>query len=95
MQIFEKEYLLMVFKVGIIGLGGMGEKMFADMAHHQMFSVITVWDPDNQKLKAIEAKDSNLCRATSANDLIFNNKSDLLYIAIPPQHHKEYFNSAI
>ena len=85
----------MVFKVGIIGLGGMGKKMFADMTSHQMFSVITVWDPDNQKVKTIEEKNTNLCKVTSANDLIFNNKMDLLYIASPPQHHGEYFNSAI
>jgi predicted dehydrogenase len=85
----------MVFKVGIIGLGGMGKKMLSDMSRHQMFSVVTVWDPDNQKLATIEANDTNLHRATSANDLIFNNKIDLLYIASPPHHHREYLNSAI
>jgi len=85
----------MVFKVGIIGLGGMGKKMYADMTYHQMFSVTSVWDPDNQKVKAIDAKDPGFFRATSANDLILNSGIDLLYIATPPQHHKEYFNSAI
>ena len=85
----------MVYNVGIIGLGGMGKKMYDDMTHHQMFSVISAWDPDNQKLKALDAKNPDLYRATSANDLILNSEINLLYIATPPQNHSEYFNGAI
>jgi len=34
------------FNVGIIGLGGMGQMMLADMLKHDRFVVSVVWDPN-------------------------------------------------
>lgn len=84
-----------MFKVGIIGLGGMGQKMLADMSMHDKFSVTTAWDPDDRACRAVRDHAPNLVIAAGADEMIANGDIDLLYIASPPKSHRAYFLSAI
>lgn len=84
-----------MFKVGIIGLGGMGQKMLADMSKHDMFSVTTAWDPDERACRAVQGGTPGLTIAADADDLIADGKIDVVYIASPPKSHRAYFLGAI
>lgn len=83
------------FNVGIIGLGGMGQMMLADMLKHDRFVVSVVWDPNSNTCKAVRTYNPDLHIAFDAGDLINDDAIDLLYVASPPNTHREYFLAAI
>ena len=86
-----------MYNVGIIGLGGMGQKMLADMAVHSSFTVTTIWDPDpdSAAASAVIAKHPSMNISANADELIADPCVDLVYVASPPQSHRRYFLSAI
>lgn len=61
-----------MYNVGIIGLGGMGQKMLADMAVHSSFTVTTIWDPDpdSAAASAVIAKHPSMNISANADELI-------------------------
>lgn len=81
--------------VGIIGLGGMGQVMLGDMTEHTGFCVSAVWDPDDDVCRDVRTRYPGVRVAGNANDLINDDSIDLLYIASPPNSHREYFLAAI
>lgn len=84
-----------LYNVGIIGLGGMGQVMLADMAKHDRFNIAAAWDPDSGKCEEARRQYPDLRIAADASDLIVGGMIDLLYVASPPKSHREYFLAAI
>ncbi|MGJ3261397.1 MAG: Gfo/Idh/MocA family protein [Rhodospirillales bacterium] len=72
----------MVYRVGIIGLGIMGQRMLGNMAQHDAFNVVSVFDPRRDV--------PGQPYAERAEDLIADPGVDLVYIACPPEHHAAY-----
>ncbi len=85
----------MVFNVGIIGLGGMGQKMLSDMAAHPQFNAALGWDPSSTSCDEAKTAFPNLAIANSADDIIGDANIDVLYVASPPNSHRKYFLGAI
>ncbi len=83
------------YNVGIIGLGGMGQVMLADMQKHDNYSVQTVWDPNNAPCQTVQSKISSIQIAPSAAALINDPAIDLVYVASPPNTHRNYYLMAI
>ncbi len=83
------------FKVGMIGLGGMGQMMLADMRLHKKFSVSVIWDPSEKACAACLAQYPGLRIAKDARDLIDDPTINLVYVASPPNSHRAYFLYAI
>jgi len=79
------------FNIGIIGLGGMGQMMLADMQIHDAFSVAVVWDSNEETCKACQSRYPELRIADNARDLINDTGIDLVYVASPPNSHRDYF----
>lgn len=72
----------MTNRTGIIGLGVMGQRMLGNMAEHDDFDVVCVFDP------ALDGTDP--LYTDSARTLIDRDDVDLVYIACPPDFHAEY-----
>jgi 1,5-anhydro-D-fructose reductase (1,5-anhydro-D-mannitol-forming) len=72
----------MTHRVGIIGLGIMGQRMLGNMGLHNEFDVVSVFDPQ-QDVADVKFVD----RAAA---LIKDPNVDLVYIACPPDYHAEY-----
>jgi len=83
------------FTVGIIGLGGMGQVMLADMLKHEKFAVSIVWDPNAEVCEVAQAQNAGLRIASSAAAVINDSAINLVYVASPPNSHREYFLNAI
>jgi len=80
----------MVHRVGIIGLGTVGSRFVEQFNNHREFDLVAAWDVDPAACSFHE--DSvNLC--SGADEVIAN--SDLVYIAVPPRHHRVYVMSCI
>lgn len=85
----------MAYRVGVIGLGGMGRKMLCDMAVHPDFSTVVGWDPSEQSCAEALQTAPELTITSSATEVITQSDIDVLYIASPPNSHREYFLQAI
>lgn len=72
----------MACRVGIIGLGIMGQRMMGNMALHDAFEVVSIYDPQHSV--------SGLDYVVSPESLIESADVDLVYIACPPDYHAEY-----
>lgn len=72
----------MTYRVGIIGLGIMGQRMLNNMSLHDAFDVTAVFD--------LQQTAPNLPYADTAESLIADPDVDLVYIACPPEHHAAY-----
>ena len=72
----------MTYRVGIIGLGIMGQRMLGNMALHDGFEVVAVCDPQQSV--------PDLNDADSPESLIESTDVDLVYIACPPDYHADY-----
>ena len=72
----------MAYRVGIIGLGIMGQRMLSNMSRHDAFDVVAVFDPHQTS--------PDLAHTNSAESLIAHPDVDLVYIACPPEYHAGY-----
>jgi len=83
------------FNVGIIGLGGMGKVMLSDMLEHDNFTVTVAWDPQAATCKEVQSHHPSLRIADDAQAVIQDPAINLVYVASPPNSHREYFIEAI
>jgi predicted dehydrogenase len=84
----------MTHRIGIIGLGVMGDRMLRNLGKHPSFEVAAAWDVDPaapEKLQRIR-KEARFAR--SGADLIADSSINCVYIATPPATHLSYANLA-
>jgi predicted dehydrogenase len=74
-------------KVGVIGLGVMGQRMLARLATQKRLQAVTVWDPNPASVAAVVKAHPHLHAAADAEALIASPGLHSLYIATPPAAH--------
>ena len=84
----------MAHRIGIIGLGVMGERMLRQMAQHQGFSVAAAWDPAEDAAGRLAAAAPAARFARDAAELAGDGSIDCVYIASPPASHLAYADLA-
>ena len=70
------------FRAGIIGIGGYGQNVLAELARNDMFCVVAIADRDRE----LADKAARQYRATAYDDyrsLIVQEKLDVLFLALP------------
>ena len=82
------------YGAGIIGLGGMGRFMLAELNAHPRFDVVAAWDPDDRACKEATKGNSWLEIVPLGKDLVTRRDVDLVYIATPPRSHATYLEAA-
>lgn len=85
----------MVHKVGIIGLGIMGQRMIYNMVRHPKFELTAIWDKNLSACKKIKEAHPDVHLAQSAEELVEEASLDLIYIATPPSTHIPYIRLAM
>jgi len=76
-------------RIGVIGLGLIGELMVDSFVAHPETTVTAVCDASPERAQAVSAKLGNIASYTDYKDLIQSADIDLLYIAVPPALHHE------
>jgi predicted dehydrogenase len=84
----------MAHRIGIIGLGVMGERMLRNMAKHAGFAVVAAWDPDGETAPKLNAVAPAARFARDGAELAAASDVDCVYIAAPPSTHLAYANLA-
>ena len=85
----------MVHKVGIIGLGIMGQRMIGNLVRHPKFELTSIWDNNISVCQKIKDTHPDVHLAQSAEELVGENALDLIYIATPPSTHIPYIKLAM
>lgn len=80
----------MTHRVGIIGLGVMGQRMLAAMDRHPEFDVTSIWDLQPEPCRKTNQTYPGVRVASSAENLVSDGVVDLVYIATPPSTHIPY-----
>ncbi|MCY9666489.1 Gfo/Idh/MocA family oxidoreductase [Paenibacillus alginolyticus] len=73
--------------VGIIGLGGVGQKLLQTFLQHPSSEVWAVCDNNETLLSHTVSSINHVTGSTSYEDVIQNDNVDLVYIAVPPKYH--------
>ncbi|HZB92561.1 MAG TPA: Gfo/Idh/MocA family oxidoreductase [Stellaceae bacterium] len=84
----------MAHRIGIIGLGVMGERMLRNLTKHGGFAVAAAWDPDPAAAQRLGAVEPAARFARDADELIGARDVDCVYIASPPATHLAYAERA-
>ncbi len=76
----------MTLRVGILGLGLMGQRLLDAIDHHPEFESVVGFDPDLDRAGEVGAK-YRFDVTETEEDLFALPDLDLVYIASPPRHH--------
>ena len=82
-------------RIGIIGLGIMGQRMMSAMNAHPEFEIAQIWDLNSELLSEISTRYPDAIPAADATSLSSAKNLDLVYIATPPATHIEYARLAM
>ena len=73
-------------RVGVIGLGLMGQRMLKSLRAHSAFSVVAGHDADPARSTAV-ADEFGFTSCASSQELLTREDLDLVYVATPPASH--------
>lgn len=78
----------MTIKVGVIGLGAIGERVIHKFIQHEKTDVLAVCDVNEDRLNSMRDR-YNFETYKDYNEMLQNDSIDLVYLAVPPKfHHK-------
>jgi predicted dehydrogenase len=80
----EKNHLI---KVGIIGLGAIGERLLWQFVKHPQTVVAAICDTNTARLNELKEKIENVEVYKDYRDLIADPSIELVYVAVPPKFH--------
>jgi len=81
--------------VAIIGLGVIGQRMLANMPNQGSLEIVGGWDLSAEACASAKEKFPWLTIAGSAEALIQDPETDVVYIGVPPMAHRGYALAAI
>ena len=77
----------MAHRIGILGLGIMGERMLRNMGDHPAFAVVAAWDPAAAALDKLSQLVPAARPVPDADALVADPAVDCVYVAAPPAAH--------
>lgn len=83
------------YNIAFIGLGVMGHRMLTNMTTHGGFTFVGGWDPSAEARAAAHKAFPHLPVAESAEAVITDPATEVVYIASPPASHRDYVLAAV
>ncbi|MCM2535106.1 Gfo/Idh/MocA family oxidoreductase [Neobacillus pocheonensis] len=74
-------------RVGIIGLGVIGEKILCAFQKHPKFEIVSICDVVKERAELISQKLNGIVYYTDYKELLQNSDVELVYVAVPPKYH--------
>jgi predicted dehydrogenase len=82
-------------KVGIIGLGAIGERVLRNFEYNEGTVVAAVCDSNEERLEGLKSELGEVSLYRNYEDLLNNEEIELVYIAVPPKFHHQIVLEAI
>ena len=84
----------MTIKVGIVGLGVVGQRLIQQFFTHEDFVITAFCDINEALCKKTSESFGNIPYYTNYKDLLKNEEISLVYVAVPPAYHYEVVMAA-
>jgi predicted dehydrogenase len=75
-----------LLQVAIIGLGGVGERIFNACLEHPLIEIAIICDLAEERVMRL-AEHHNLAWCTDYREILTNPTIDLVYVGVPPKYH--------
>lgn len=76
-----------MIKVGIIGLGAIGQRLMNGFVEHPQAEVAAVCDTMEERAKEAAAEFGGIPAYTNHKEMLESTELDLVYVAVPPKFH--------
>ncbi|MEK4669558.1 Gfo/Idh/MocA family oxidoreductase [Niallia taxi] len=84
-----------MFKVGIIGLGAIGQRLIKSFTEHPEMEITAVCDPLEELLNSTVAAIGKAKGFTDYKEMLKNADIDLVYVAVPPKFHHQIVTDCV
>lgn len=84
-----------MFKVAIIGLGAIGQRLIKSFTEHPDMEITAVCDPLEDLLNSTVKEIGNIKGFSDYNEMLKNVDIDLVYVAVPPKFHHQIVSDCI
>lgn len=78
-----------MIRVGIIGLGAVGDRLLKQFVHHPKTEVVAICDTNRERLQLIKKELQDVELYDDYKNLLLNPEIDLVYVAVPPKFHHQ------
>jgi predicted dehydrogenase len=75
------------YRIGVIGLGVMGERLLTAMLNHPHYQVAAVCDASAERAQQVSNNSGGVPWYTDHRQLLAKEQLDLVYLAVPPKFH--------
>lgn len=75
------------FRMAVLGLGAVGQRMLEQSASHPLFEVVCGFDPSAETCAQVAQAHPQLALHDSAESALAHPELDVVYVAAPPLHH--------
>ncbi|MFC4323561.1 Gfo/Idh/MocA family protein [Litchfieldia salsa] len=76
-------------KIGVIGLGAIGDRLIGSFVEHPEIEVVAVCDTNVERTESMVQKLEAVKGYTNYKEMLEETKLDLVYIAVPPRYHHQ------
>ncbi|WP_226645232.1 Gfo/Idh/MocA family protein [Mesobacillus subterraneus] len=76
-----------MIKVGVIGLGAIGQRLIKGFQEHPAMDIAAVCDAAEDRVKETAAELGRIPAYSNHQEMLENTKLDLVYVAVPPKFH--------
>ena len=76
-----------MIKVGVIGLGAIGQRLIKGFQEHPAMDIAAVCDAAEDRVKETAAELGGVPAFTNHQEMLENSQLDLVYVAVPPKFH--------
>lgn len=80
---------LQVIRVGIIGLGAIGQRLIKDFNNHPEVNIVSICDQIEERIIETAKQLNDILTFTDYTKMLEDTELDLVYVAVPPKYHHQ------
>lgn len=84
-----------IVRVGIIGVGAVGERLLRKFVQHPQTEVVVLCDTNTERLQALQEEFGGLHISGNVHEVTQNPDIDLVYVAVPPKGHRDVVSEVL
>lgn len=84
-----------MIKVGIIGLGAIGQRLIESFTNHPETKIVSICDTLEERTKEIAQQLGDVLTFTNHSQMLEASELDLVYVSVPPKYHHAIVSDVI